>query len=304
MTSLSFRARPGAVVRVTQTVAGLTLRVEDSGSSTLNHHISNGSELDIRVDLNTTGLTISVIPASSSGLTSTEVSPQPQGIFNSTVSHWAHDRVWPSSPSDADSLLSYSEENTSTYSRSPNFCHSDILELNTLLSSLQTRSILDSASLDPIGLDIPSSVPGRRHSMPSAITTRNVNNMQDCSDAGTSESVQDNHVSVAEALPNLTFVSQMRNSQFPCRTCDRVFTREYNRKVHEEAHTTRAAGPHRPHRCREPNCNTTFSRSHDRLRHEVRIHGHEAHTCAICNNMFSSLKSLQKHHCKYSSTQS
>ncbi|THV04411.1 hypothetical protein K435DRAFT_790978 [Dendrothele bispora CBS 962.96] len=187
MTSLSFRARPGAVVRATQTVAGLALRVEDSGSSTLNHHISNGSvqsaELDIRVDLNTTGLTISVIPASSSGLTSTEVSPQPQGIFNSTVSHWVHDRVWPSPPSDADSLLSYNEENTSTYSRSPNSCHSDILELNTLLSSLQTRSTLDSASLDPIGLDIPSSVPDRRHSMPSAITTRNVNNMQDCSDA-------------------------------------------------------------------------------------------------------------------------
>ncbi|THU79385.1 hypothetical protein K435DRAFT_528466 [Dendrothele bispora CBS 962.96] len=118
---------------------------------------------------------------------------------------------------------------------------------------------------------------------------------------GTPESVQDNHTSVVKTPRNFTIVSQRRNSQFPCRTCDRVFTREYTRKVHEDAHATRAAGPLL---CREPDCNTTFSRSHDRLRHEVRIHGHEAHTCAICNNMFSSLKSLQKHQCKCSGTSS
>ncbi|THV04400.1 hypothetical protein K435DRAFT_790968 [Dendrothele bispora CBS 962.96] len=168
MASLSFRARPGAVVRVAQTAAGPALRVEDSGSSTLDHYINNGSErpaeLDIHVDLNTTGLTISVIPAVSE-LISTEVLPQPQGIFNSMVSHWTHDHVWPSSASDADSPLLYNEENNSTYS-SPNSCHSDILELNTLLSSLQARSTLDSAGLDPLGLDI-----------------RNVNNVQDGSDA-------------------------------------------------------------------------------------------------------------------------
>ncbi|THU86593.1 hypothetical protein K435DRAFT_922360 [Dendrothele bispora CBS 962.96] len=186
MASLSFRARPGAVVRVAQTAAGPALRVEDSGNSTLNNHISNGSELDVHVDLNTTGLTISVIPAVSAP---TEVSPQPQGVFNSMVSHWTNDHVWQSSASDSDSLLLYSEENNSTYSRSPNSCHSDILELNTLLSSLQTRSTLDSASsLDPIGLDIPSSVPGRRH----PVTTRNVNNMEDCeSDAGCGSSRTD-----------------------------------------------------------------------------------------------------------------
>ena len=43
MASLSFRARPGAVVRVAQTFAGPALRVEDSGNSTLDHHISNDS---------------------------------------------------------------------------------------------------------------------------------------------------------------------------------------------------------------------------------------------------------------------
>ncbi|THU83102.1 hypothetical protein K435DRAFT_690173, partial [Dendrothele bispora CBS 962.96] len=117
----------------------------------------------------------------------------------------------------------------------------------------------------------------------------------------TPESVQDNQVSVAAPQTFTIVTSQRRNSGFPCRTCDRVFTREYTRKVHEEAHATKAAGPLR---CREPDCNTTFQRSHDRLRHEVRIHGHEAHTCTICNNMFSSLKSLQRHHCKFSSTQS
>ncbi|THU97069.1 hypothetical protein K435DRAFT_857972 [Dendrothele bispora CBS 962.96] len=202
MASLSFRARPGAVVRVAQTAAGPALRVEDSGSSTLDHYISNGSaELDVHVDLNTTGLTISVIPAASE-LISTEVLPQPQGIL---VFHWTHDHVWPSSASDADSPLLYNEENNSTYS-SPNSCHSDILELNTLLSSLQARSTLDSAGLDPLGL-------------------RNVNNMQDGSDAallacgssrtdsrdihrsGPSGSVQDNHISVVETPQNLTFSS-------------------------------------------------------------------------------------------------
>ena len=67
------------------------------------------TELDIHVDLNTAGLTISVIPAASE-LISTEVSLQPQGIFNSMVSHCqTHDHVWPFSASDADSLLLYSE---------------------------------------------------------------------------------------------------------------------------------------------------------------------------------------------------
>ncbi|THU83438.1 hypothetical protein K435DRAFT_807528 [Dendrothele bispora CBS 962.96] len=179
---------PWAVVRVTQTVAGPALRVEDSGSSTLNYHISTISErpaeLDIQVDLNAAGLTISVIPASSE-LISTEVSPQPQGIFHSMVSHWAHDHVWPSSASDANSPLLYSEESNSTHSRSLNSCHSDILDLNILLSSLQTPPRLDSASSDPIELDIPFSVPDQDHSM-SLVTTRNVDNteeMQDCSDA-------------------------------------------------------------------------------------------------------------------------
>ncbi|THU76795.1 hypothetical protein K435DRAFT_974285, partial [Dendrothele bispora CBS 962.96] len=319
MASISFRARPGAVVRVTQTVAGPTLRVEDSGRSTLNHDMSNSSErlaeLDIQVDLSTTGLIISVIPASSE-LVSTEVLPQPQGIFNSMVSSWEHDHAWPSPVPDANSLSLYSEENNSTYSGNLNSCHSDILELNTLLSSLRTPSRLDSAGSDRIGLDIVSSVPGRRHSLPSATITSSANNMeeQDYSDAapltdgssrsdsgdihtsGTPESVQ---VSISEAPQTFTIVTHRRNSQFPCRTCDRVFTREYTRKVHEDAHVARAAGPLL---CREPNCNTKFSRSHDRLRHEVRIHGHEAHICAICNNMFSSLKSLQKHQCKCSST--
>ncbi|THU78066.1 hypothetical protein K435DRAFT_877050 [Dendrothele bispora CBS 962.96] len=275
MASISFRARPGAVVRVTQTVTGPTLRVEDSGSSTLSHYTSNSPELDIQVDLNTAGLTISVILASSELVSTSEVSPQQRGIFNSTISNWEHD-VWPSSVPDANSMLLYSEENDSGYSGSLNSCHGDILELDTLLSSLRTQSRLDSGS-DPIGPDsIPStgSIPARRHSMPSATTTRNVNNMEErrnYSDAdspdihtpGASELVQDNRVSVAEAPQNFTIVSQRRNSQFPCRTCDRVFTREYTRKVHEEAHATRAAGPLL---CREPNCNTTFSRSHDRLR--------------------------------------
>ncbi|THU95598.1 hypothetical protein K435DRAFT_859383 [Dendrothele bispora CBS 962.96] len=198
MASISFRARPGVIVRVTQTVAGPALRVEDSGSSSLNYHINNGSErpaeLDIQVDLNATGLTISVIPASSE-LISTEVLPQPQGIFNSMVSHWAHDHVWPSSASDANSPLLYSEENNSTHSRSLNSCHNDILELNTLLSSLQTPPRLDSTSSDPIELDGLFSAPDQDHSM-SSTTTRNVDNteeMQDCSDAAIPQTRQNQY---------------------------------------------------------------------------------------------------------------
>jgi hypothetical protein len=63
--------------------------------------------------------------------------------------------------------------------------------------------------------------------------------------------------------PNLNTPAQpKKNTQYPCRTCDRNFTREYTRKLHEKAHAARAE----PLRCHEPNCNITFSRSHDRLR--------------------------------------
>ncbi|THU83720.1 hypothetical protein K435DRAFT_871002 [Dendrothele bispora CBS 962.96] len=280
MASISFRARPGAIVRVIQTVAGPILRVENSGSSNLNHYISNSSaELDIQVDINTTEMILSVIPAPSE-LVSTEVSPQQQETFNSIASDWEHGHVWPSSVPDANPLSFYSEVNNSTCSGSLNHHHDDIFELNTLLSSLQRESTLESASLDPMGLDIPFNYHG--HFKPS--TTGSVNDMQgiyDYSDTGSStdgsskadspdigtpymlEPVQGNHTSVAEALQNFTIVSQGRKSQFSCRSCDRVFTREYTRKVHEDAHATRAAGPLL---CREPDCNTTFSRSHDRLR--------------------------------------
>lgn len=63
--------------------------------------------------------------------------------------------------------------------------------------------------------------------------------------------------------PDLAIVDQAKKkAQHPCRMCHRNFTREYTRNLHERAHAARAE----PLRCREPNCNVTFSRSHDRLR--------------------------------------
>ncbi|THU77738.1 hypothetical protein K435DRAFT_701741, partial [Dendrothele bispora CBS 962.96] len=75
-------------------------------------------------------------------------------------------------------------------------------------------------------------------------------------------------------------------------TCKRQFLSEYTRRVHMQTHI-----PKGPFPCTK-GCSETFSRQHDRFRHEVTKHGYKSKwTCQSCSGFFSSQKSLKKHKC-------
>jgi hypothetical protein len=76
--------------------------------------------------------------------------------------------------------------------------------------------------------------------------------------------------------------------------CARRFTSQYTLKVHMDAHKPK---PRTPFPC-TLGCSETFSRQHDRLRHEVAKHGKVCDwLCHDCGRFFSSKKTLGNHKC-------
>lgn len=88
--------------------------------------------------------------------------------------------------------------------------------------------------------------------------------------------------------------------QYPCLhpTCSRFFTSEYTRRMHMASHD---AKPRKTYPCsmrEETGCRETFSRAHDRLRHEVAMHGKDCQwVCEKCGRFFSSNRMLDVHKC-------
>jgi hypothetical protein len=96
--------------------------------------------------------------------------------------------------------------------------------------------------------------------------------------------------------PSPTLSDPDSKRRFPCLVagCVRRFTSQYTLKVHMEAHKPkpRVAFP-----C-TMGCSETFSRQHDRLRHEVAKHGKVCEfLCNECGRFFSSSKTLGNHRC-------
>jgi hypothetical protein len=84
--------------------------------------------------------------------------------------------------------------------------------------------------------------------------------------------------------------------RFPCQVpgCSRRFTSQYTLKVHTEAHKPK---PRASFPC-TLGCPESFSRQHDRLRHEVAKHGKICEfLCDECGRFFSSSKTLGNHKC-------
>jgi hypothetical protein len=84
--------------------------------------------------------------------------------------------------------------------------------------------------------------------------------------------------------------------RFSCLTpgCTRRFTSQYTLKVHMDAHKPK---PRTSFPC-TLGCSETFSRQHDRLRHEVAKHGKVCDwLCHDCGRFFSSKKTLGNHKC-------
>jgi hypothetical protein len=76
--------------------------------------------------------------------------------------------------------------------------------------------------------------------------------------------------------------------------CIRRFTSQYTLKVHMDAHKPK---PRTSFPC-TLGCSETFSRQHDRLRHEVAKHGKVCDwLCHDCGRFFSSKKTLGNHKC-------
>lgn len=81
----------------------------------------------------------------------------------------------------------------------------------------------------------------------------------------------------------------------PHPTCTRVFRSEYTCRVHSGVHIPK---PRKIIPCTQPGCRETFTRQHDRLRHEVTQHDKICEfSCTICHRFFSSAPMLEKHKC-------
>lgn len=87
-----------------------------------------------------------------------------------------------------------------------------------------------------------------------------------------------------------------RPRPFPCKhpNCKREFTSTYTREIHMSTHNPKNK---KSHLC-TMGCGMTFSRKHDRWRHEVSQHGKSCEwTCEKCSHFFSSKKMLSLHQC-------
>ena len=87
-----------------------------------------------------------------------------------------------------------------------------------------------------------------------------------------------------------------RPRPFPCKhpNCKREFTSAYTREIHMSTHNPKNK---KSYLC-TMGCGMTFSRKHDRWRHEVSQHGKDCEwTCEKCSHFFSSKKMLLLHRC-------
>ncbi|TDL15495.1 hypothetical protein BD410DRAFT_732649 [Rickenella mellea] len=75
-------------------------------------------------------------------------------------------------------------------------------------------------------------------------------------------------------------------------SCGRTFMSEYTRSLHMRTHQPKTRYP-----C-QMGCSETFSRQHDRLRHEVAKHGKQWEwPCTRCRQFFSSQATRDRHKC-------
>ncbi|EIW74604.1 hypothetical protein CONPUDRAFT_140410 [Coniophora puteana RWD-64-598 SS2] len=91
-------------------------------------------------------------------------------------------------------------------------------------------------------------------------------------------------------------VSRKRPRRFPCLdpSCPRRFASKYTLNLHM---TTHRQSPRVRYPC-EMGCAETFSRQHDRLRHEVSKHGRVCEwLCNRCRHVFSTQGTRDKHRC-------
>jgi hypothetical protein len=100
----------------------------------------------------------------------------------------------------------------------------------------------------------------------------------------------------SELSPAVSDQENASRRRFACLVpgCARRFTSQYTLKVHMEAHKPK---PRTSFPC-TLGCSETFSRQHDRLRHEVAKHGKVCDwLCGDCGRFFSSKKTLGNHKC-------
>ncbi|KAF8146515.1 hypothetical protein K438DRAFT_1447995, partial [Mycena galopus ATCC 62051] len=86
-------------------------------------------------------------------------------------------------------------------------------------------------------------------------------------------------------------------AQYPCLhpTCDRVLTSLHTRETHMRTHNAKVP---KVLLC-TLGCSKTFTREHDRQRHEVTLHGKKHnHICTRCKRFFSNTKRLNRHVCR------
>jgi hypothetical protein len=91
-----------------------------------------------------------------------------------------------------------------------------------------------------------------------------------------------------------------KRRRYPCNFagCARRFTSRYTLRIHQEAHRPKEKALFR---C-SAGCTESFSRQHDRLRHEVSKHGKISDwVCRRCQRFFSSSRTLDRHRCPQAS---
>ncbi|KAF2753840.1 hypothetical protein EJ05DRAFT_156793 [Pseudovirgaria hyperparasitica] len=87
--------------------------------------------------------------------------------------------------------------------------------------------------------------------------------------------------------------SLTENATFRCEICGKVFQREYNRKAHMQTHNPSRA---RPQACEYPNCDKSFVRRTDLMRHQESVHiKNRPFECTACDARFSRKDTLQRH---------
>lgn len=88
-----------------------------------------------------------------------------------------------------------------------------------------------------------------------------------------------------------------RRAQYACLHpgCERVLMSMYTRQVHMTTHRPKTR---KVFTC-SLGCAESFTRQHDRQRHEVLLHGKKCeHICSRCERFFSSQKMLERHTCR------
>lgn len=103
----------------------------------------------------------------------------------------------------------------------------------------------------------------------------------------------DNHASESESRPKSR---SDKEKGYPCpySSCQRILKTLYTQQLHMKTHI---AKPRKTFTC-TMGCSESFTRHHDRLRHEVSQHGKQCEfSCKRCDRFFSSQRMLDRHTC-------